>query len=231
MIISLIPFNLIGMLLKINVRDYFLSFRKQWYDDFPENSSLNLSELTGLLLLYENEDRLKFVAIKRALKIAQIYHLIITRENISIAILIQTIQLLPDLQTLTIYSLSLDPYRPFSSKELRKFSRTKNNGKMTKVSLQRLNSVNDIDFLMALCPALIYFKIDHIENMTIAFCLRFILKKIDGDGYRSLRLLSFSHPTADDQQVKDLEKMIANEHLLDNYSIKRVSNEIRLQWI
>ena len=229
MIISLIPFNLVGMLSTMNLRDYFLSFRKQWYDDFPENSSLN--ESTGLLLLYENEDRLKFVAIKRTLKIAQIYHLTITKENISIRTLIRTIELLPDLQTLTIESLSLDQSKPFSPEELHKFSRTKNTGKMTKVSLQRLNSVNDIDFLMALCPAITHLKVVYINNMTIGFYFRFMLKKIDRDGHRSLRSLSFFHPTADDQLVKNLEKMITNEHLLDNYSIKRVSNEIRLQWI
>jgi hypothetical protein len=221
MSISVIPFNLIGMLSKINLRDYFLSFRKQWYDHFPENSSLEFSKLTGLLLLYENEDRLKFIAIKRALKIAQIYYLEIIEEKISIEKLIKIIELLPDLHTLRIYSLSLH-----QSKTL--FSKTKNTGNITKVCLEQLNSVNDIDFLMTLCPAMIYFKVDHIENITTEFYLRFILKKID---HRSLRSLSFNHPTADDQLVKHLENMIINENLLVNYSIKRLFNQISLQWI
>ena len=84
---------------------------------------------------------------------------------------------------------------------------------------------------MTLCPALIYFKLHQIKNMTIAFYLRHILKKINHDGHRSLRSLSFYHPTADDQLVKDLENIIVNENLLDNYSIKRILDEIRLNWI
>lgn len=213
------------------MKDYFLLFRKDWYDHFPENSSLNFSQLTGLLLSYEKEDRLKFVAIKRALKIAQIYHLIITKDKISIKKLIQIIELLPDLQTLTIHSLALNQLKYFSSKELCKFSKTKNNGKITKVCLTELNGNNDVDFLMTLCPAMIYFKVDHINNMPIAFYLHLIFKRITYYGHQSLRLLSFSHPTADDQLVKLLEHVIVDGNLVENYSIKRILNEIRLQWI
>ena len=106
--------------------------------------------------------------------------------------------------TLAIDSLSFRQSKTFSEKELHKCSTTKNTGKITKIYLEQLNSVNAIDFLMALCSALTYFKVDQIKNITIGFYIRYILKKIDHDGHRSLRSLSFYHPTADDQLVKEL---------------------------
>ena len=208
-----------------NLINYFLSFRKQWYDYFPENSSLECSKVTKLLLTYTDDDQLKIIAIKRALKIAQIYHLEMTKE-ISVERLIEIIELLPELHTLTIDSLSLRQLKEFSSEELLKFSTTKNTGKIVRVCLQQMNNVNDLDFLMALCPAMTQFQVDHIENMTIASCLRYILKKI----YRSLRSLSFLHPMTDDQLVEELQKIISNENLLVDYSIKRILKEIYLKW-
>lgn len=214
------------MLSKMIVRKIdFLSFRKQWYDYWPENSSIEFCKSTGLLVKYENEDRLKIVAITRALTIAQIYHLELIKEEISIEKLIRIIQFLPDLHTLSIDSLSSHQSKPFSAKELRTFSR-----KISKVCLQQLNTINDIDFLMALCPAMTCFQIGRIKNMTIGFTLHFILKKIHDDTHRSLRSLCLYHPTADDQLVKDLENVIVNENLLNSYSIEHVLNVIRLQW-
>ena len=185
---------------------------------------------TGLVITYEDDDQLKIIAIKRALMIAQIYHLELVKEEISIGKLIRIIELLPDLHTLSIDSLSIHQSKPFSAKELRKFSRTKNTTRIGKVCLLQMNSVNDIDFLMALFPAMTNFKIVQMKNMSIEFYLCHILKKINTDGHRSLRSLSFYHPTADDQLVKTLENMIVNENLLDNYSIKRVLSVICLQW-
>ena len=217
MIISTISSNLIGRSSTINVRDYFLLLRKRWHDDFPEKSSLNFFELTGLLLLYEHEDRLKFVVIKRVLKIAQIYHVTITRKNISIGILIQIIELLSDLQTLTIESLSLDQSKPFSFKELRQFSRTNNTGKMTEVSVQQLNSINEIDFLMALCPAMIYFRIDHMKNMPIAFCVCPILKRIEHHDHRSphfSQIKTISRSLLEEKTKKSRNKFLTVEFVI-----------------
>ncbi len=44
-----------------------------------------------------------------------------------------------------------------------------------------------------------------------------------------LRSLCFRIPTADNQIVKKLEKMIDNEKLLVDYTIKRICDNIHLQ--
>jgi hypothetical protein len=44
------------------------------------------------------------------------------------------------------------------------------------------------------------------------------------------QLLCFHVPAADDQTIKQLNKMIDDEKLLTNYTIKRVLDYIHLQW-
>ncbi len=57
-----------------------------------------------------------------------------------------------------------------------------------------------------------------------------ILMKIIIKLQNQLRLLSFHVRQADNQMLKQLNKMIDDEKLLTDYSIKRVGDEIFLQW-
>ena len=54
----------------------------------------------------------------RILSIEQIYHLEIPPENIDINLLLETINLLPELNTLKIYSVSLYERRILNNKEI-----------------------------------------------------------------------------------------------------------------
>ncbi len=57
-----------------------------------------------------------------------------------------------------------------------------------------------------------------------------ILMKIIIKLQNRLRLLSFHVRQADNQMLKQLNKMIDDEKLLTDYFIKRVGDEIFLQW-
>jgi len=67
--------------------------------------------------------------------------------------------------------------------------------------------------------------------MTVEYYLRTIIKKINHNCNRYLRLLCFHVSAADEQTIKNFEKMINDEKLLVDYSIKRVLDYIYLQWI
>jgi hypothetical protein len=56
------------------------------------------------------------------------------------------------------------------------------------------------------------------------------LKKIHHDCNDHFRSLCFRVPAADDQMIKTLQKIIDDAKLLINYRIKRVGDDIYLQW-
>ncbi len=56
------------------------------------------------------------------------------------------------------------------------------------------------------------------------------MKKIHHDCNDHFRSLCFRVPAADDQMIKTLQKIIDDAKLLINYRIKRVGDDIYLQW-
>jgi hypothetical protein len=202
--------------------DYFISFRKQWYEypgDQIIKSSAEISK-SAKLTIYERFDIKKITAVvsKRFLTIAQIYHLEFSRSKISTGALIRIIALLPDLITLKIHSLSCrEPANSLKNKIL-------------KVCLQEMDNMNPLDFLLALCPYMNYLKIEHLNPVEAELVLDHVLKKIHHDCNDHLGLLCFGVPAADDQMIKTLQKMIDAEKLLINYTLKRVGDDIYFQW-
>jgi hypothetical protein len=66
--------------------------------------------------------------------------------------------------------------------------------------------------------------------MDIESFLRNIFNKINHERNEYLRSLSFKVPAADDRLIQTLEEMINSEKLLANYTIRRESEAIYLQW-
>jgi hypothetical protein len=166
-------------------------------------------------------------ATTRILTIAQIYHLEISAENVPINVLLETVNLLPELNTLKIHSLSLYKPRMLNEKELIILSSIEDRSQIRKVYLGKMNEIKELDFLFELCPYMEYLKIDYIKHMDFKFVLRYIIKH-DCNG--CLHLLCFRIPTADDEMIKKLKSMIHFEKLLFNYTIKRVADNIYVEW-
>jgi hypothetical protein len=102
--------------------------------------------------------------------------------------------------------------------------------KITKIYLEEMNDIEEVDFLMFLSHPLNYLQINSLPNINIESFICEILIRIK-DGYNEdLRLLCLRIPTADDQLIEKLKEMIDSKQGLVDYTIKRVTDKIYLQW-
>ena len=181
------------------------------------------------LNLFERQNLLN-IHINRALTVAEYYHLEIPNEQIFNGTLIQLVDCLSKLQTLKIHSVSLEEQRDLCKEEVDILCSREDTNQITKVYLETMMDMSDIYFLMVLCPHMEYFRVDVIINMDAKSFVREILQKINFEQNEYLRLLRFRVQAADDQIMKNLKKIIDDEKLLVDYSMKRVCESIYLQW-
>ncbi|CAF1320502.1 unnamed protein product [Rotaria sp. Silwood1] len=202
-------------------------YKKKWYE--YNNSTveyLTSTQLTIKYVFYYEAANDLFIYIKRILNIVQIYHLDI-EQKISIGRLMQIIHLLPDLITLKMNSLTC--HRSRINKEFPTCS-LEHASKIKKVYLETTQAIQEIYFLLNICPHMEFLNIDSIKSMTIELFVRNILNKINKDHHKDLRLLCIYVSKADDNMIKSLNKMIDNEKILSNYTIHHELDNIYLQW-
>ena len=96
--------------------------------------------------------------------------------------------------------------------------------------MEKIDDIEEIYLLMKFYPQMIYLKTKQINNIDIELFIRKILKKIQDESNEQFRALCFHIPSADDQILEKFDKMIQSENLLFNYTIKRVCENIYLQW-
>ncbi|CAF1083061.1 unnamed protein product [Rotaria sordida] len=132
--------------------------------------------------------------------------------------LIKAISLLPEFNTLKIHSLSSYRILMLDFHECIMSSLIKHTSKITKVYLEKMYDIVDL-------------KIDYTNTMDIESVLRFIVEKINHDCNVHLRLLCFHISAADDEIIQKLNRMINIEKLLLNYIIKRMIDNISIEWI
>jgi len=77
---------------------------------------------------------------------------------------------------------------------------------------------------------MIYLKVKLGNNMDINLVLRTILKDIYTNDRCSIGSLCVYVPAADDQMIENLQQMIKYEQLLIQFTIKRILDNIYLQW-
>jgi hypothetical protein len=163
------------------------------------------------------------------INVAQIYHLTIRGEMFA-CVLARILMPLSTLDSLKISSLSISQPRSLSIEERSILHTISSTIRITKVNLEKMNNIEEIYFLLELCPHLIYLKVDYARNMDMKLFVRLILMKLTTKYLHQLRLLCFPVLAADDQTIKQLNKMIDDEKLLFDYTIKRVLAFIYLQW-
>lgn len=151
-------------------------------------------------------------------------------SEVFINVLIKIIDLLPKLDSLKISSLSLIQLKCIFINERELVNLIPNKNQITKVYLEKMNNIEEVYFLLELCPRMIYLRIDSINNIDIELFVRLILLKIQINCHHQLRLLCFSIPAADDGMIKMLQTMIDFEKILLDYTIKRIQDYIYLQW-
>ncbi|CAF1479062.1 unnamed protein product [Rotaria sordida] len=132
--------------------------------------------------------------------------------------------------TLKIHSLSIDETTELTLKELLILCSIKGTSKITKVYLEEIDDVKELDFLFTLCPYMEYFKIRCINTVDIQSYLRTIFKIIKQNNNHHLHSLCFPVQTADEQIVKNIERMINYEKLLSNFTVKHILDTVYLRW-
>jgi len=158
--------------------------------------------------------------------VAEIYHLEID-EEVYTDMLIQILLLLPELDSLQIPSLPYSNPIYMTDKNLKVLSSLTYKNQITKVYLKKMTKIEEIYFLIKLCPHMTYLKVGSLNNMNIGLFVRLILMNISN---HQLRLLCFRVIAADDQIIEKLNKMIHFEKFILDYTIKRVLDDIYLQW-
>ncbi len=196
-------------------------FSKPWHEFNNQLSKSTRLILTDISSLESQE--LIHMHINRALTVAQIYHLVIQDEQIFNGTLLKAVNLLPDLMTLDISSLLFE-------EEGDVLLSRESTSQITKVCLEMMMEITDIYFLMVVCPKMEYLRVGSLNDMDVELFVREILDKINSENNQHLRLLSFIIEEANDELIQKLAKMIDTEKLIVDYSIRRVYDNIFLQW-
>ncbi|CAF1045069.1 unnamed protein product [Rotaria sordida] len=211
------------------------SYKERWYDIDPANEISNSTRLKITNLPDDDDDddddlmMVLDLIIRDVLSITQIYHLEISKENISSSILLKIINKFSALDTLKISSLELSESKYSSIENKYSHFKSKKN-KITKIYLEKMNEIEEIYFLLKLCPHIEYLKIGFMHNMDIELFMKDILKKINNVCNQYLQSLCLHIPTANDEMIEKLKEMINRKKLLRDFSIKYVIDNIYLQW-
>ena len=102
--------------------------------------------------------------------------------------------------------------------------------KITKVYIEQILIIDELLFFILLFTYVTFFKVDYIYTVDSESSLRDILTEINKKSSNHLCLLYFGVPTIDDKAARQLYKMIDDEQLLTDYTIKRFVNKIYIEW-
>ncbi|CAF3398531.1 unnamed protein product, partial [Rotaria sp. Silwood2] len=208
-------------------------YKKRWYQSVNIDINSNSDILTMLTILYIPFDEylnLLLEEIVWATTVASIYHLnFFPNAEIFIGVLLEIINVLPDLDSLKIWSLTLIQSTCLSLDDLENIYYVSRRNKITKVYLEMMIKFEEALFLIDVFPRMKYFRIGCSSIINIELFLSIILMKISTKSNHNLCLLAFSISTADDEMMKNLQKMIKSKKLIFNYTMTRLFDTIYLQ--
>ncbi|CAF3685603.1 unnamed protein product [Rotaria sp. Silwood1] len=159
----------------------------------------------------------------------QFTRLNINCKNISIGILIRLTHLLPNLNSLKVLHLPLIQSDWLFDNDAEIRFLTWINNKITHVNLENVNNIQQVHFILYLCPWIKYFQLDLTENMDLTMLGTFILIKANTNTPH-LNCLCLSFPNVNNDMVHQLQNTIKSKKLLSNYHIKCIYNNILLKW-
>ncbi|CAF5018528.1 unnamed protein product [Rotaria sp. Silwood1] len=210
-------------------------YKKRWYDDNSSSEIFKSTRFTVTCLPRKEELEILMMNISSILTLTQIYHLEIPERQICSSSLINIINVLSKLDSFKIHSLSLSSTRNSSVEEIALRNVSIKN-KITKVCLEKMIEIEEIYYLMKLCPRMNYLQVDYINNINIELFVQDILQKVQNEHNQYLRSLCFMVPTIENEMVKKLEEMIHSQKsflhymIKRHYTINRVVNSIYLEW-
>lgn len=169
------------------------------------------------------------LTLRDILTITQIYNLEISETSIPSDTLMNILHKLSAIDSLKLHSLILSLETILSiNKQNHRVKSNKN--KITKIYLEKINGIEDVCFLMKICPYLTFLRVDFIDNKDVKLFVRNILKRINNERHENLRLLCLHVSAEDDELVHKLQQMISHEKLLQDFEIEHVLDNIYLGW-
>lgn len=177
----------------------------------------------------KRENQLFLDKFKSAFVDIHFTHLNINCENICINMLLKIIRSLPYLNSLKVSSLPIIQSDWLSVNHGKILHSTLINNKITQVSLQNINDIEQVYFILYLCHRMQYFQLDVPKDMDLNVLVRFVLKE-STINTRSLDSFCLFTPNANEYTIDQLKKMIKSEKLLLNFNIKCIYNHILVKW-
>ncbi|CAF1564677.1 unnamed protein product, partial [Rotaria sp. Silwood1] len=224
------------------------SYRKKWYhlyeymnqqnNSIDINSENNRSRLTSSFrdveLMATNrcdfEQYQSFIEnIKSLFQFVHITSLNIDLRYSTINLLIHFIYDLPNLNSLCMSCLPLLEVN-ISADTQSKLQSISINNKITRVNLEKLIEIKQLQFIINLCQRLEFLQVECTNNVNIELVIRFIMMSYRTKSLLFIHLLCLHFPTADQKMIVKIQKIIDSEKLLNDYSIKRNLDKIYLQW-
>ena len=153
----------------------------------------------------------------------------ITRDDFFVGTLIRLIKYLPNVHSLIVTTLSMVYPRYLSAEEIQSLRSIANENRITRVTLQWMKDLAQVQFILDLCPRIEQLEVNCINGDSPEQLIRFILMK-NIEHIPHLSLLTFNLLTKQENLTNLLTKMIDLEQLRQNYTIQQVDNQIYLRW-
>ncbi|CAF0778917.1 unnamed protein product [Rotaria sordida] len=229
------------------------SYRKKWYHlcqhmksdaHYQQDNSVDMTLQNIQNHVIPSSQRVELIAtnhcdfeqyqsfienIKSLFQLVQITHLNIDLCYSSIDLFIDFIYNLPYLDSLSMSCLPISELN-ISSTTRSKLQLISQNNRITKVNLEKLIEINQIQFIINLCSRMEFLQIGCTNDMDFELFIRFILMNYRAKSLHCIYLLCLHFPTADKKTIKKIRNMISSETLLNYYSINRILDKIYLHW-
>lgn len=147
-------------------------------------------------------------------------------QYFSIAILIEFLRQLPNLDSITISCKFLNQRTKLSEELMNPIYAMENRNQIINISIEQMIELNQIEIILNICTHLEYLQVQCTNYTDLESIVRLVLKK----RYPKLNCLCCTISMADDLMVKKLQTAIYYQNMTVNFNIHRCSNKIYLKW-
>ncbi|CAM2720835.1 unnamed protein product [Rotaria socialis] len=150
------------------------------------------------------------------------------RRNILVETLVNLVKCLPNLRVLIILSLLLKDLKYSNLKKTTNFHLASTQNQITKINLKDINSLNELEILLDLCPHIEYLEVNSNNTVPPETIVRFILIE-KAKSISNLSLICLQIPLENVDIVNKLKNILEIEQSFYNVTIKQNSDKIYLR--
>jgi hypothetical protein len=199
------------------------------YQDKSSVSSIMCNRLSILNLPDISYNKALFDTICLVLLRLPINTMNISSSEICVGTLVELIRSLPNLDSLVINSLTMTQPIHLSNEQITIRRFVSNNNKVTKVILQQLIDLAQMQFLIDLCPRLQHLEVISSNSFHLESFLRYTsMRNIKNALTLSSLCLRISKPRK--EAIENVTKIIHLEKQYSDYTFEQKDNEVYLRW-